>query len=126
AAESTRRGGDVGEPDPYAAAPPSLEPYLSRLRRGAGIDVLLVAGEPPGAELVLREMAALGVRWPVLGGDALTGIEAAGGGTLAGGGDIRAAYLPDRREARNAAVVADYALAFAGRRPGHSGPGTDC
>src|SRR2546430_5920422 len=67
AAEFTRLGGDVVETDPYVAATPSLEPYLSRLRRGAGIDVLLVAGEPPGAELVLREMAALGVRWPRLG-----------------------------------------------------------
>jgi len=123
AAEFTRLGGDVVETDPYVAATPSLEPYLSRLRRGAGIDVLLVAGEPPGAELVLREMAALGVRWPVLGGDALTGIEAAGGGTLAEGVHISSAYLPDRRDERNAAFVADYARAFPGMRPDHRGAG---
>ena len=123
AAEFTRLGGDVVETDPYVAATPSLEPYLSRLRRGAGIDVLLVAGERPGAELVLREMAALGVRWPVLGGDALTGIEAAGGGTLAEGVHISSAYLPDRRDERNAAFVADYARAFPGMRPDHRGAG---
>ena len=94
AAEFTRLGGDVVETDPYVAATPSLEPYLSRLRRGAGIDVLLVAGEPPGAELVLREMAALGVRWPVLGGDALTGIEAAGGGRSRRGCTSRRPIFP--------------------------------
>jgi len=72
---------------------------------------------------VLREMAALGVRWPVLGGDALTGIEAAGGGTLAEGVHISSAYLPDRRDERNAAFVADYARAFPGMRPDHRGAG---
>jgi len=120
AAEFTRLGGAVVEADPYVAATPSLEPYLSRMRR-AGIDVLLVAGERPGAELALREMAALGVRWPVLGGDALTGIEA--DGALAEGMRISSAYLPDRRDERNAAFVADYARAYPGLRPDHRGAG---
>ena len=120
AAEFTRLGGAVEEADPYVAATPSLEPYLSRMRR-AGVDVLLVAGERPGAELALREMAALGVRWPVLGGDALTGIEA--DGALAEGVRISSAYLPDRRDERNAVFVADYARAFPGMRPDHRGAG---
>src|SRR2546428_13530452 len=85
--------------------------------RRAGIDVLLIAGERPGAELALREMAALGIHWPVLGGDALTGIEA--DGALAEGMRISSAYLPDRRDERNAAFVADYARAFPGLRPAH-------
>src|SRR5256884_270697 len=34
AAEFTRLGGAVVEADPYVAATPSLEPYLSRMRRG--------------------------------------------------------------------------------------------
>ncbi|PYO27822.1 MAG: hypothetical protein DMD73_07845 [Gemmatimonadetes bacterium] len=120
AAEFTHLGGAVVEADPYVPATQSLEPYLSRMRR-AGIDVLLVAGERPGAELALREMAALGVRWPVLGGDALTGIEA--DGALAEGMRISSAYLPDRRDERNAAFVADYARAFPGLRPDHRGAG---
>ena len=120
ATEFTRLGGTVVEADPYVAATPSLEPYLSRLRR-AGIDVLLVAGERPGAELALREMAALGVRWPVLGGDALAGIEA--DGALAEGVRISSAYLADRRDERNAAFVADYARAYPGLRPDHRGAG---
>jgi len=50
AADFTRLGGAVVEADPYVAATPSLEPYLARMRR-EGIDVLLIAGERPGAEL---------------------------------------------------------------------------
>jgi branched-chain amino acid transport system substrate-binding protein len=120
AAEFIRLGGAVVEADPYVTVTASLEPYLSRLRR-AGIDVLLVAGERPGAELALREMSGLGVRWPVLGGDALAGIEA--DGALAEGMRISSAYLPDRRDERNAAFVADYARAFPGMRPDHRGAG---
>src|SRR5204862_71366 len=69
----------------------------------------------PRGELALREMRSLGLRWPVLGGDALTGIEA--DGALAEGMRLSSAYLPDRRDERNVAFVADYARAFPGQRP---------
>jgi branched-chain amino acid transport system substrate-binding protein len=120
AAEFTRLGGVVVEADPYVATTPSLEPYLSRMRRG-GVDVLLLAAERPGAELALREMRTLGMSWPVLGGDALTGIEA--DGALAEGVRVSSAYLPDRHDERNAAFVADYARAYPGQRPDHRGAG---
>ena len=119
-AEFTRLGGTVLEADPYIPATSSLEPYLSRMRRG-GAEVLLLAAERPGAELALREMRTLGLRWPVLGGDALTGIEA--DGALAEGLRLSSAYLPDRGNERNVAFVADYARAFAGQRPDHRGAG---
>src|SRR5207244_2485308 len=93
------------------------EPYLSRMRRG-GADVLLLAAERPGAELALREMRSLGLRWPVLGGDALTGIEA--DGALAEGMRLSSAYLADRSDERNVAFVADYARHCA-RRSGRRG-----
>jgi len=121
AAEFARLGGTVLEADPYIPATPSLEPYFSRMRR-SGADVLLLAAERPGAELALREMHSLGLRWPVLGGDALTGIEA--DGALAEGIRLSSAYLPDRRDERNVAFVADYARAFPGQRPDHRGAGT--
>jgi len=120
AAEFTTLGGTVVEADPYVPATPSLEPYLSRMRRD-GVDVLVLAGERPGAELALREMRSLGLRWPVMGGDALTGIES--DGSLAEGVRVSSAYLPDRRDDRNAAFVAEYARAFAGQRPDHRGAG---
>ena len=121
AAEFARLGGTVLEADPYIPATPSFEPYFSRMRR-SGADVLLLAAERPGAELALREMQSLGLRWPVLGGDALTGIEA--DGALAEGIRLSSAYLPDRRDERNVAFVADYARAFPGQRPDHRGAGT--
>ncbi|PYO96745.1 MAG: hypothetical protein DMD60_09230 [Gemmatimonadetes bacterium] len=120
AGEFARLGGTVLEADPYMPATSSLEPYLSRMRR-AGADVLLLAAERPGAELALREMRTLGLGWPVLGGDALTGIEA--DGSLVEGLRLSSAYLSDRGDERNAAFVADYARAFPGQRPDHRGAG---
>jgi branched-chain amino acid transport system substrate-binding protein len=120
AAEFERLGGTVLEADPYVPATASLEPYLARMRRG-GADVLLLAAERPGAELALREMRALGLTWPVLGGDALAGIET--DGALAEGIRLSAAYLPDGRDDRNVAFVADYARAYPGQRPDHRGAG---
>ncbi|MBI1966501.1 MAG: amino acid ABC transporter substrate-binding protein, partial [Gemmatimonadetes bacterium] len=76
--EFRRLGGQVLEEDPYVPATATLEPYLSRLRTAGGVDVLVLAAEPAGAELVLREMQRLGVRWPVIGGDGMTGIEETG------------------------------------------------
>src|SRR2546422_49067 len=120
AADFTRLGGTVVEEDPYIPDTPSLEPYLARMRR-TGIDVLMLAAERPGAELVLRELKALGIRWQLVGGDALTGIEAAG--PLAEGVYLASAYLPDRPGERNATFVADYARAHPGERPDHRGAG---
>lgn len=120
AAEFTGLGGTVVEADPYVATTPSLEPYLSRMHR-AGVDMLLLAAERPGAELALREMRTLGLHWPVEGGDALTGIEA--DGVLAEGLRLSSAYLPDRRDERNVAFVAEYGRAFGGQRPDHRGAG---
>ena len=120
AGEFTSLGGTVVEADPYVPGTPSVEPYLSRMRR-AGVDVLVLAAERPGAELALRELRSLGLQWPVVGGDALTGIEA--DGALAEGVRLSSAYLPDRRDERNATFVADYARAFGGQRPDHRGAG---
>src|SRR5207249_11376961 len=120
AGEFTRLGGVVVEADPYVPATASLEPYLSRMRRG-GTDVLVLATERPGAELALREMQTLGLRWPVIGGDALTGIEA--DGPLAAGVHVSSAYLPDRPDEGNVVFVADYARAYPGQRPDHRGAG---
>src|SRR5256712_13449750 len=89
--------------------------------RLGGADVLVLATERPGEELALREMQALGLRWPVIGGDALTGIEA--DGALAEGVHVSSAYLSDRRDERNGAFVADYARAYQGQRPDHRGAG---
>jgi branched-chain amino acid transport system substrate-binding protein len=118
AAEFRRLGGDVVAEDPSLGGTATLEPYLSRMRQraGGGIDVLVLATERGGAELALRDMARLGVRWPVVGGDALTGIEVEGV-------RVSSAYLADRPGEQNAVFVAAYARAYEGQRPDHRGAG---
>lgn len=121
AAEFTGLGGTVVEEDPYLASTTSFEPYLTRMQRRGGVDVLMLACELPGAELALREARASGLRWPVIGGDALTGIEALG--PLAEGVRFSSTYLPQRPGELNARFVAAYARAFNGERPDHRGAG---
>jgi branched-chain amino acid transport system substrate-binding protein len=121
AAEFRRLGGTVLEEDPSLAATTSLEPYLARMRQSGGVDVLMLATERGGAELALRDQARLGLRWPTIGGDALTGIE--GAGALAEGVRLSSAYLPDATGERNGVFVAAYASAYEGQRPDHRGAG---
>ncbi len=121
AAEFRRLGGTVVAEDPSLAATASLEPYLSRMRQAGGVDVLMLATERGGTELALRDLTRLGLRWPAIGGDALTGIEAAG--ALAEGVRVSSAYLADRPGERNAVFVAAYARAYEGQRPDHRGAG---
>jgi len=120
AAEFRRLGGQVVEEDPMLSATASLEPYLSRLRKTGSIDALMLATERTGAELALREMGQIGGRWPAIGGDALTGIEAAG--AMTEGLRLSTAYLPDRPGERNLQFVTAYGRAYA-QRPDHRGAG---
>jgi len=119
AGEFRRLGGQIVEEDPMLSTTASLEPYLSRLRRGAGIDALMLATDRGGAELALREMRALGLHWTALGGDALSGIET--DGAMAEGVRMSAAYLVDQPGDRNAKFVSAYARAYPGERPDHRG-----
>src|SRR5205823_5901909 len=113
--EFARLGGAVVEADPDVPETRSLEPYLSRMRQRGAVDVLVLAAERAGAVLALREMQALKLSWRVIGGDALTGIEA--DGALAEGVHVSWAYLPDRPEDCNVTFVAGYAGADPGHRP---------
>ena len=120
AAEFRRLGGEIVEEDPALSTTPSLEPYLSRLRT-MGVDAVMLATERGGAELALRDMARTGQRWATIGGDALSGIEAAG--PLAEGVRVSTAYLVDRPGERNERFVEAYARAYPGERPDHRGAG---
>jgi branched-chain amino acid transport system substrate-binding protein len=112
--EFTHLGGTVVEQDPFLSSTRSLEPYVARMR-GAGVDVVMVAADVPGTEVVLRELRRQGARWPVIGSDALVGIE--GEGPLAEGVHISSAYLSDREGEKNATFVLDYFRATQGERP---------
>ena len=119
ATELRRLGGDLVEEDPMLATTPSLEPYVARLRQKGGVDALMLATDRPGAELALRDMERLGVHWPTLGGDALSGIETTG--RLGEGVRLSLAYLVDQPGDRNAQFVSAYARAYDGARPDHRG-----
>jgi len=121
ATEFRKLGGVVTEEDPYLASTASVEPYLAHMQLHGGVDVLVLATDRPGAELGLKNLHDAGLTWPVVGGDALTGIEA--DGALAEGVHLSSAYLPDRPGDRNALFVANYARTYEGQRPDHRGAG---
>jgi len=69
----------------------------------------------------LRDQARLGLRWPTIGGDALTGIEAAG--PVAEGVRVSSAYLPDRPDERQCRLRGGVRPGVRSQRPDHRGAG---
>jgi len=106
----TRRGGALQSIDPYLGDVPHVGPYLDRLAKGSGTDFLLVAGNRLEAEEILRQARKRGLTMPVLGGDGLEGIEAAG--SLAEGVYVSAAYLPTLSTPANKAFLQAYRRKF--------------
>ncbi len=114
-------GGQVVADDPYLDDLPSFEPYLRRIARRGGVQVMMIAGTRVGAERIIPALDAVGMSPAVMGGDALSGIET---GTLdVEGLFISTAYLPDRPGPNNARFVEVYRVANAGRLPDHRGAG---
>lgn len=114
----TRMGGSVVTDDPYALDLPSFEPYLQRLRGRGGADVLLIGGTAAVARRILATLDTVRLALRVMGGDALSGLEAE---PRAAGVLISAAYLPDMPEPRNARFVEAYRRAYPGQPLDHRG-----
>jgi len=106
----TRRGGVLQSIDPYLGDLPRVGPYLDRLAKTGGADFLLVAGNRGEAEEILRQARKRGLTMPVLGGDGLEGIEAAG--ALAEGVYLSSAYLPTLATAANKTFLQAYRKKF--------------
>lgn len=117
----TRGGGTIVTSDPYLDDLPSFRPYLERLLRRGGADVLLIAGTRTGGARILATRDSLGVRLAIMGGDGLAGIEAVG--PAAEGVHISTAYLPDQEGAANADFVQAYRAVSGDRVPDHRGAG---
>jgi len=117
----TRAGGELVTSDPYLDDLPSFRPYLERLRRRGGADILLLAGTRAGGTRILAARDSLGLSLPILGGDGLVGIEELG--VAAEGILISTAYLPDEAGAANAAFVQAYRRVSGNRLPDHRGAG---
>ena len=105
-----RRGGVLESIDPYLGDPPQVGPYLDRLARMGGTGFLLVAGNWGEAEEILRQSRQRGLTMPILGGDGLEGIEAAG--ALADGVYLSSAYLPTLATPKNQAFLQSYRKKF--------------
>ena len=105
-----RRGGVLQSIDPYLGDTPPVGPYLDRLARMGGTEFLVVAGNRAEAEEILHQARRRGLSMPVLGGDGLEGIEAAG--SLAEGVYLSSAYLPTLATPANKAFVRAYTRKF--------------
>jgi branched-chain amino acid transport system substrate-binding protein len=99
-------GGTILSVDPYLGATPDVGLYLDRLARQEAADFLVVAGNREDAETILAQVRARGMTMPVVGGDGLEGIEAAG--DLAEGVYLTAAYLPTINTPENRRFVTAY------------------
>jgi branched-chain amino acid transport system substrate-binding protein len=101
-----RRGGVLQSIDPYVGDTPQVGAYLDRLKKIGGAEFLVVAGNRGEGEEILRQARKRGLTMPVLGGDGLEGIEAAG--SLAEGVYLSSAYLPTIGTPKNRAFVKAY------------------
>jgi branched-chain amino acid transport system substrate-binding protein len=119
-AEFRERGGEIIANDPYLDDLPSFQPYLERIRRRGGMDVLVIAGTRVGAERILRTRDSMRLDVPVMAGDGVSGIEQS---PIAEGMFISTPYLPDRPDSVNASFVEAYRAATGGSLPDHRGAG---
>jgi branched-chain amino acid transport system substrate-binding protein len=104
--EFGRLHGELLSVDPYLGDTPDVAFYLDRLVKSARAQFIVVAGNRPDAEQVLREARKRSVNVPLLGADGLEGIEQ--GGPLAEGTYVSQAYLPSIDRPANRKFVAAY------------------
>lgn len=120
-AEFTRLGGTIGQKDPYLSGRTDVGPYLERIQRVGRPQTLMIAGDRAGGAAILRLIRQRGIAVPVMGGDALTGIQSEG--ALAEGVYLTSNYLPELDGDRNARFLRAYQAASGGELPDHRGAG---
>jgi branched-chain amino acid transport system substrate-binding protein len=103
--EFTRLGGTLQSVDPYLGGHPDVRPYLDRLAK-VRPQFLVVAGNAGEAEEIIRQARERGLQIPILGGDGLDGIQAAGG--LGEGVYYSSAYFPGISTPANRRFVEAY------------------
>jgi branched-chain amino acid transport system substrate-binding protein len=121
AAEFQRQGGAIEEQDPYLNSSTDVGPYLDRIQRAGRADVMLIAGDRSSAVTILRQVRQRGMTLPVMGGDALTGIQSEG--ALAEGVFYTSNWLADNPGEKSAAFVRAYQTAYQSEVPDHRGAG---
>lgn len=110
--EFTRRGGEVLAESPYLGDKPDVSAYLDRIVKDGRSQFLVIAGNLTEAEEILQQAHRRGINMPVLGGDGLEGIEAAG--SLAEGVYTSMAYMALLDTPANRKFVAAYRARYPG------------
>ncbi len=113
-------GGNVVSEDPYIDEIPSLAPFLERVRRQGGADILFIAGTRQSGEKVRATLDTVGWNVQLMGGDGMVGIEES---MTVEGMLISSAYLPDQPGDLNSAFVRSYRSTFPNQLPDHRGAG---
>lgn len=120
--EFTKLGGTIVSADPVMPSTiADLGPYLERIQRDGRSQVIMIAGDRVTGVAVLRQARARGITLPLIGGDALTGIQSEG--AIAEGVMITSNYLPDKPGETNATFLRSYAAMSGGQVPDHRGAG---
>lgn len=110
--EYIRLGGNLQSVDPYLGDRPDVGPYLDRLARGEQPEFIVVAGNRSEAEEIIRQARKRGLKMPILGGDGLEGIQAAG--SLADGVYLSSPYFPSIPSVPNRRFVEAFRRKFSG------------
>jgi branched-chain amino acid transport system substrate-binding protein len=94
---------------------------VERIRRRARARAVVLAAPRAQAGPLLREIRDRGIRLPILGPDAVTGIQSEG--PVAEGVFISSNYLTDLATPANVAFLRAYTDAYPGELPDHRGAG---
>jgi len=119
--EFAKLGGTVTEADPMLPGTTDLSPYLDHIKLDGRAQVLMIATDRVTGTVALRQARARGVNLPIIGGDALTGIQSEG--VLAEGLHLTSNWLPDLPGDANARFLQSYARLSGGALPDHRGAG---
>jgi len=120
-AEFLRLGGTVIDRDPFLTGSTDFSAYLDRMGAQARAGAIVVGGPRTSGTLILRQARERGITIPLLGADALSGIQ--GEGAVAEGVFLSSNYLPDIDTPANVAFVRAYGQANGGALPDHRGAG---
>jgi branched-chain amino acid transport system substrate-binding protein len=103
-------GGSLMLVAPYLGDAPDVGPFLERMQQSDPPQFLMIAGNLEDAREVISQVRALGLALPILGGDGLEGIEAAG--AVGEGVYLTTAWLPTVARPASRRFVAAYRARF--------------
>lgn len=119
--EFGKLGGTITEANPMLVSTADLGAYLDHIQLDGRAQVLLIATDRASGIVALRQIRARGITLPIIGGDALAGIQAEGG--LAEGLHLTSSWLPDLPGETNTRFLEAYTRFSGGALPDHRGAG---